>query len=139
MRILDTLFGAHTDRLHRALGRTTERHRLLVGNLANINTPGYKRRDADFAVSLREAETSLQSTQSRKSHPGHFDLEEIQPRAGFREGPIIERRSIRNDGNSVDLEREVAALTETQLHYSALTMIARRYFQGMKNVIREGK
>lgn len=50
-----------------------------------------------------------------------------------------EDRSVRTDGNSVDLEREIVALTETQLQYSTLSTLARRYFQGLRDVIREGR
>ena len=139
MQILDSLFGEHASRLQRALSRTTERQSLLLGNLANANTPGYKRKDMDFALALADAESGgslpLQTTDPR--HIGGveagsgdlFDGEEGE----------VDTRSIREDGNSVDLEREVAALAETQLHYSAVSLVSKRFFQGLKDVIREGR
>ncbi|MCH8273666.1 MAG: flagellar basal body rod protein FlgB [Armatimonadetes bacterium] len=140
MRILENLFGSHAARLQEALGRTAERHRLLTGNLANISTPGYKRKDMDFAISLDRAGRNGPRLRLRTGDPRHFERGVVPIRSGRGAGgSVVETRSIRTDGNSVDLEREVAALTETQLHYSALSLMSQRYFQGLKTVIREGR
>ena len=56
MQIKNQLFGTHLDRLSRSMDRTSERHTMLVGNLGNINTPGYKRRYLDFSIAIDEAE-----------------------------------------------------------------------------------
>lgn len=126
LAILDRLFSPHMENVQAAMGRASERHRLLAGNLANVNTPGYKRRDLELSLPL-----------------GTFadNLAPIGPvkRGSRGDRTVRESRSIRSDGNSVDLEREVAAMVETQLHYQALSLISRRYFQGLKDVIREGR
>ena len=54
-------------------------------------------------------------------------------------GIQITEGSIRRDGNSVDLESEVVALAETDLHYRMLSEMTGRYFSGLKSVIREGR
>lgn len=114
MQILGNIFGPQADNLKKAMDRTTLRHGLLTANLANLNTPGYKRRDVDFGVELNSA---------------------IE-----REAPIrTEDGSRRQDKNSVDLEKEVFALAETEIRYQALTDMTARYFAGLKNAIREGK
>jgi flagellar basal-body rod protein FlgB len=89
-----------------------------------VNVPGYKRQDVDFGVALdQEAHASrLEEAQSR------FDRAR---RAG--EG------AVRVDGNSVDLEQEVVALSEAELRFAMLSEVAGRYFSGLKNVIREGR
>ena len=113
MRILDNLFGPQADNLQRAMGRTTLRHSLLAENLANLNTPDYKRRDVDFGIALDQ----------------EMDRASITTESGNR----------RLDGNSVDLEQEIMGLAETQLRYETLAEMTSRYFSGLKNVIREGK
>ncbi len=120
MRILDNLFGPHSRNLERALDRTTTRHTLLSENLANVNTPGYKRQDIDFGMTLEQ--------------------EMGRGRSGDASGTRkTDRGSIRVDGSSVDLETEVAALAETELRYQMLTELSARYFRGLENVIREGR
>jgi flagellar basal-body rod protein FlgB len=92
-------------------------------NLANVNTPGYKREDMDFSIMLDEkmdefdtmvAERSLKSKRSSES-------------------------SLRPDKNNVDLEMEVMSIAETEARFNALTELTGRYFSGLKNVIREGR
>lgn len=116
MQILDALFNPQIDRFSRALSATTYRQGLLTSNLANVNTPGYKRRDADFNIALDSASDRLK---------------------GF--GTAADGGSLRLDGNNVDLEREVSAIAETELRYQALTEMTTRYFAGLKSVIKEGR
>jgi flagellar basal-body rod protein FlgB len=114
---LDNLFGPHINNLQSALGRASQRHALLTNNLANVNTPGYKRQDMDFNITLQD----------------EMDKPSLQP-VGAQSSPAL-----RLDGNSVDLEKEVMSVAETELRYQALTDMTANYFSGLKNVIREGK
>jgi flagellar basal-body rod protein FlgB len=121
VELIDSLFGPHLDRLQRAMDRATRRQALLTENLANVNTPGYKRKDLDFNLVLEE-----QLTGSAAGSSLHDEAS-------------TERGEVRLDGSSVDLEREVMALAETELRYQALTELTARYFSGLKNVIRGGR
>lgn len=124
--MLDNLFGPHATHLAAAMTRTTQRHTLLSDNMSNVNTPGYKRRDVDFGIELDRAVSS----------------EGARPRRRFDSATFDEQRDmgeVRVDGSSVDLEKEVVSLAETELRYQALTDMTSRYFSGLKNVIREGR
>lgn len=121
---LDSLYEPHLGRMQSSLKRTTIRHQALVGNLANINTPGYKRRDADFTVPLDEAESRFPRLRAWAKGSGSMQSDDV---------------SIRMDGSSVDLEREVFSIAETELRYQIVTDMVGRYFSGMKNVIKEGR
>lgn len=125
MEILNNLFGPFANDLQRSMTQTTQRHALIVNNLANVNTPGYKRKDMDFGIVLEE---------EMQKGP-----EAIERELGEAFGGQEDETSIRLDGNNVDLEREVMALAETELRYQALTDMANSYFSGLKNVIREGR
>lgn len=124
LALLDRLFGPHVDNLQRALGRTAERHSLLTSNLANLNTPGFKRKDLDFGIAIDRESDRLSKLEQWKR--------ERAEQAGI-------ATSIRVDGSNVDLEREVFAIAETELRYQALSDMTSQYFSGLKNVIREGK
>ncbi len=124
MSALDRLFGATANNLQNAMGRASQRHALVSTNLANVNVPGYKRRDVDFGILL---EQDANSTSLEKAHARAERMQRVGQGA------------IRVDGNSVDLEQEVVALSEAELRYSMLGEIAGRYFSGLKTVIREGK
>lgn len=117
MPMLDNLFHPQLNNLTRALQRTRDRQGMLMANLANVNTPGYKRQDIDFAIELDRAEDRRTPAQDR----------------------MARSTANRVDGSTVDLEAEVFGLAETELRYRTLTEMTTRYFSGLKNVIREGR
>lgn len=122
--VLDNLFGPHSANLSAALSRTTRRHGLLTENMSNVNTPGFKRQDIDFGIELERAQ--------RTERPRRFESPAF-------DGTRTDQSDVRLDGSSVDLEKEVVSLAETELRYQALTDMTSRYFSGLKNVIREGR
>ena len=129
MSMLDQLFGAQPANLERALDRTSLRHQLLTKNLANVNTPGYKRQDVDFAITLDQ-------------EMDRFRPESIGARGAKSQdegAPLADGQDVRLDGSSVDLEREVVEISDTELRYQMRTDMTGRYFAGLKNVIREGR
>ncbi|HRJ27474.1 MAG TPA: flagellar basal body rod protein FlgB [Fimbriimonadaceae bacterium] len=126
VQILNNLFQPYTGNLSRAMGRASERQSLLTENLANVNTPGYKRRDI-----------SLDITIEREGEPFEIFLDRQSLRSGRTD--MLSSGSLRSDGNNVDLERESMAIAETEIRYQMLGEFANRYFSGLKNVIREGR
>jgi flagellar basal-body rod protein FlgB len=122
VQILSNLFGPKSENYERSLNRLSQRQAVLSGNLSNINTPGYKRRDMDFAIELKRAQGGKLEAMSE---PGTV----ATTKAG----------DVRIDGNSVDMEQEVFLLAENELRYQAMSQMTRSYFRGLKNVIREGR
>lgn len=130
--MLDRLFGTHAENLQNALGKTTRRQSMLMANMANVNVPGYKRQDVDFSISLATEMNDGANTDG--SGPKRF--EEFAADSMLNSG---DDSSIRVDKNSVDVEREVMSIAETDLRFKALTQMTGSYFSGLKNVIREGR
>ncbi len=118
--MLNQIFEPHLNNLSRAMSRTTDRYGKLSNNLANVNTPGYKRQDIDFGI-------ELESAQGRLALDGPGNRTEMKSGA------------MRRDGSTVNLETEIAGMAETEARYKLLTEMTSKYFSGMKSVIREGK
>ena len=75
-----------------------------------------------------------------QKHLTHLPSEDVQRvRLHVKEAPRRGAKDTRVDGNSVDLEKEVTAISETELRYDMLSEMTGRFFSGLKNVIREGK
>src|SRR5688572_32503871 len=110
--VLDNLFGPHINNVGHALTRASQRHTLLSANLANVNTPGYKRQDIDFNIALEQ----------EMRRPSIFG-QTRSPRMSQSQGG-----SLRLDGNNVDMEKEVMSIAETELRYQALSDMAAQYF-----------
>jgi flagellar basal-body rod protein FlgB len=107
--------------LERALDKGAFRHQLIAGNLANVDTPGYKTRDIrTFVGELDQAMTGEEVEFSPMSH-------ELR---GLMERP---------DGNNVNVDRESLLLAENQLHFQVAVQFLRAEFHRLSLAIREGQ
>ena len=101
-----------------ALLLRSERQRLLAGNIANADTPGYQARDVNFAQALREATGgattggTLAATQA-----GHI----AAPTGARAETNLLYATASQTnlDRNSVDMDRERAAFADNGVKYEA--------------------
>lgn len=87
--------------LQKAMQFRVARESVIAGNIANADTPGYRRRDIEF-------EGVLESTRMRmvRTAPGHVSNVATDPQnARIEIGP----RGTRPDGNGVDLDQELVA------------------------------
>ena len=126
MGLLDAMYSPSLDAMQHALSLASKRETMLHANLANANTPGYKRKDIDFNISLDEA-----LGKSSASRIGDMTQATRQAES--------DQTSINADGNNVDMEKEVQGIAETQLRFAALSQMAAAYFSDLKSAIREGK
>jgi flagellar basal-body rod protein FlgB len=95
--------GTSTDLLLRLMSASSLRSRVISGNLANQNTPGYQRKAVRFEELLAEQMREGASPEQ---------LARIQP-----EVEVDATREASPDGNSVDLEQEMNAMRENRLLY----------------------
>ena len=101
------LFDPTTRGLAAALTLREQRHEVLAGNLANVETPGYRAKDLDFRGALQEA---FAATDPEVGAPHVAATEDADglPRA---------------DGNTVDLDIQMAKLAENGTSYVALAKV----------------
>jgi flagellar basal-body rod protein FlgB len=118
------LFDPTSQLLSRMIEGTALRHRVLAANLANAETPGYQAQDVAFSVALENA-------QRQGPMPGA---------PAVRVDPTVTadpEATVRRDGNTVDLDREMVKLAQnTQWHNAMLQILAGR-FALMKSAIRD--
>ena len=101
------LFDTTQLALGAALRGANARQGVLAGNLANIDTPGYVRKDVDFHGTL-EAALSAGDDPSGAAFSAADDS----------------AAAVRSDGNSVDVDAENSALAQNALEYDALTRVS---------------
>jgi flagellar basal-body rod protein FlgB len=101
------LFDTTAILLQRAMAGASERQSVLANNLANANTPGFRRSDVDFQGTLRDALANGQDAST----------------VAFT--PTIDTRSVlRADGNGVDVDTEAAGLAQNELQYESLVTVS---------------
>ena len=133
------LWGPTESMLGGSLDAASLRQRVVAHNLANAETPGYRRFDVVFEelLAARQRAQARRQIPLRRTHPSHLDG---LPQAPVR--PVVVRDTtsfVRNDGNNVDLERELALLAKNGLFYQAALRTLGARLGALRTVITEGR
>jgi flagellar basal-body rod protein FlgB len=121
-----------TGALERAMDVSMVRTELLLNNIANVNTPNFKRSDVDFAAVIAET-LSQNDLPMVRTNPRHFTS--MSP-GSFSPRIITDTTtSSRFDGNNVDVENEMAQITENSMYFQSLSMIWKREMTKLKSAI----
>jgi flagellar basal-body rod protein FlgB len=129
------LADGRIETLQRALGGLARRQQALSSNIANVDTPGYKRRDVAFESELRaslEGGANRLATTDTRHIPLGAGGGSLFGAASAEQG---RSRSSRNDGNDVDIDYEMTKLAETSLRYQLLTQAASSRFATLRDVV----
>jgi len=110
-------------------GALAKRFKAVAQNIANVNTPGYKRKEVEFEETLREALRGTERVPLEVTQEGHIGgrkkLQELT--ADDFEEKTVSGEIYRLDGNNVDPEIEMAKMMETRMAYDGiLRMMAKR-------------
>ncbi len=117
--------------LDKAADASWTRESLITNNIANVNTPNYKRRDLNFESVLNEQLGSCKH-ESLDAKMRTVDLGQLNPMVYTDHSSL----SYRLDGNNVDIDTEEAELASEQIKYQALTTSISKEFSRMKSVIK---
>lgn len=124
---------AVTEGLARSLDAAALKQKVTAQNIANLNTPGYKRSYVSFSAELGMAREKLSL---KRTDPRHLPGKN----AGAEPQVKVERwTSRRSDGNNVDLEQEMLDLVTNQLRYNALVQMISDRYAGWRYIINEGR
>ena len=119
----------YIDVLNKAAKASWKRNELLVNNLANVSTPGYKRKDIQFAPYLKSAligKGSLDNRVAKAARNGR-----IEPTVYTDNSSL----SYRLDGNNVDIDTESAMFAENQIYYNAILESMTQEFSRIRTVL----
>lgn len=126
--------------LKMALDGLSMRQQVISNNIANVDTPGFKGGEVSFEEQLRRALARDGGGALTVTHPAHFVS------AGRTQGtidrPLVTQSNnltLRNDGNNVDIEKEMAKLAETSIMYSAVSQQMAAKLSLLKTIINEGR
>jgi flagellar basal-body rod protein FlgB len=105
--------------LQQALSGASLRQQAIASNIANVNTPGYRRQDVDFQSALQSAWDG-----------GSSAVEQVRPAIAVDQSTVM-----RADGSSVDIDTEAAAQSENGLQYEAISQVLKARDDIMKSAI----
>ncbi|NIZ40047.1 flagellar basal body rod protein FlgB [Entomospira entomophila] len=127
--------------LEKSLSANVQRKNIIANNLANVDTPNFKRSDLNFEAELKraldyEASSSIH-LKANMTHERHIPF--ATPR-GWNEVQATRRldylSEVKQNGNNVDLDREVVERAKADRMYDLLTSATRFQFNQVSIVVR---
>ena len=106
------------DLLSRVMDAAALRHKVISNNIANVNTPGFKRLDVEFEQSLAKA-------LGRGVPAAEINPTVVQD----------DSNAERVDGNTVDIDREIGQLNQNSLLYTAAAQIMANQIAQLRSAI----
>ena len=140
--VLEQIFSStNFNYLPRAMTAASIRQEVIANNIANVNTPNYRKSVVDFEDLLareiygEEPDGKLDMVRTHNKHlpfkplPFHAEPTIIQDTTNI----------MRVDDNNVDIDIEMATLAKNQLYYNAIATEFGNHVSRMKNAITSGQ
>ena len=143
--MINRLFGDQTmSVLSNALRATDLEHQVIAHNLANIDTPGFKRSEVMFqttlAAALKAQADGSDQLQGTRTNPTHISIGDVASPSEVQGQAIVRAEtSLRPDGNNVDIDAEMTRLSENTVLYQALSQLVKMKLTALRSAIREGR
>ena len=128
--------------LSRAMTAASMRQEVVANNIANVNTPNYRKKNVEFEDLLareiygeKTPEGKLQMVQTHSKHLPY------KPREIHATPTLVEDNTtiMRVDDNNVDVDIEMATLAKNQIYYNSLATQLGGYVQKIRNAITSGQ
>lgn len=126
--------------LEKTLDAVALRHQAIADNIANVNTPNYKKKGVSFEEELKMAlyrssgdKIPLSTTNPKHIAIGGLPVPLLQPQVKVDNSTLW-----RKDGNNVDIDVEMAEMSKNTIKYESLTQRINQEFSMLKRAI-EGR
>jgi len=135
----NTSFVKTVDILRRNMDTASLRRQVIANNIANVETPDFKRSYVNFEAELSRALASekLDSSIGALTHERHIpfrrpiDYRDVRPRL-----MLDYLTTAKNNGNNVDIEREMMQAAENQMLYELMSSAVSFQFNQVDIVLR---
>lgn len=134
--MIDKLTGK-TNILEKSLNASWYRNEVISQNIANIDTPNYKRKEVAFEEYMSDYNNSIEGKRTDERHMiiGKRNYNNVEPVMKVDN----EKLEMRIDGNNVDIDNEMALMAQNSLKYNVLIDRISSKFNSIRNVIKEGR
>jgi flagellar basal-body rod protein FlgB len=127
--------------LEKGLDVESLRRKVIANNVANVDVPHFKRSEVNFESELRRVLMEEKDPDNRypakltdKRHIPFYiprEVDSVQPKIN-----LDYNTTARNDGNNVDIEKEIVDSAKNQLRYNAYITMLNNNYRNLKNVMR---
>lgn len=136
---MSKIFDKTTDVLSAAASNRLLKNNVISANIANAETPGYKAKKMDFEEALARQADLDGLRKVSTSHQSHLPVGgsiSARVKAEIYDNPDA---ATSNDGNTVDLEKEMTLLKENQIQYKAAIQLINKKLAALKYAASEGR
>lgn len=123
------------DLMGKALSGSWMKNSAIANNIANVNTPGYKRQTVNFQDVLQNEMNLRQSVKMKKTNPKHMD--------SMNQSSInvetINDTSYRVDDNNVDIDVENAEMAKNTIYYNTVVNQVNQQYRRIQAALRINK
>lgn len=127
-----------TKYLEKGLDASWTRHQVILNNIANADTPGFKSSHVEFEDEFKAA-LAQSDFEAKRSRPGHMDFG--TPDVNDVPINIVQDgdTTMRMDGNNVDIDHEMSELAKNNIYYDTLVQKLTSEYNRLRMAITEGK
>lgn len=133
------LFDKTMSSMERSLNYRSMNQKLIVSNIANMDTPNYKAFKMLVDENMQDASNDTPQLNMTRTQVGHLDITGNTTDLGRVERVGSNPLGMRGDGNTVELDTEMANLAENTLRYNTATRIISNKFRLLKDAIKGGQ
>lgn len=136
---LQNSFGKTVDILHRSMDVEMLRRRVSANNIANADTPNFKRSTVNFESELSRALASekVSKPAAALTDDHHIPFDRVQNYRDVKPRRVLDYLSQSdNNGNNVDVEEESMLLLQNQLRYDLMGRAMSNQFSRINLVLR---
>lgn len=128
------------DRLHmESLNQRLRRNEVITANIANSETPGFRAFGFDFEEQLQALANTDQPFPMKTSHDKHFRNAHTEADGTLHPDVYIRpTESVSQDGNTVDVDKEMGNLAKNQMLYQTTVELLNRKIGMLKYAITSG-
>ncbi len=132
-------FGKTVDILQRSMDTSLLRREVISNNIANAETPDFKRSDVSFEAELSKALASenKRTLPAKVTDSRHMSFNQTVDYRSVRPRRVLDYLTqSKNNGNNVDIEQEVMMATQNQMMYELMTQSVSFQFSQINIVTR---
>jgi len=135
----NSTFGKTLDLLQKEMAVSTLRRQVISNNIANAETPNFKRSEVSFEAQLNRALASEKNSGDKGflTNEKHIPFNEKMDYRKVSPKIVLDYlTTAKNNGNNVDVEREMMEATENQMMYELMTAAVSHQFRQVNIVLR---
>jgi flagellar basal-body rod protein FlgB len=118
--MIDKIFNIGSNQVvKKVLDYSATRQRVIANNIANVETPGFKAKDVSFEKEFMNALKNNDVERALEIQPSVYETDNI---------------SLRNDGNNVDLEKEIVSLEKNRSTFDIFGEIIKRNYRNIRDL-----